>query len=339
MNRIANGEFKRLFLDGRSLLDVRAPIEFKAGAAPGAVNLPLLNDNERHEIGLLYKKEGSDAAVARGNILVSGDIKKSRLQAWKDHFKKNPEGALYCFRGGLRSQTVQDWLRAEGIDVPLIEGGYKALRRYLMQAIDESLSKIPFLVVAGPTGAGKSTYLREPGRRHLDLEALALHRGSAFGALEEPQPAQTDFENRLAVALLRLQDGEGPVYVEDESRLIGKIVLPVALFDKIQSAPIHELTTPLEKRVENIFLEYVQESSLGRRGDLRRFVEFENAVQAISRKLGGARSVEVLADVRQARVEFSEGRGLKANRVWIEKLLVWYYDPLYERALKRRRSR
>ncbi len=335
MKTISERDFEKIFSAQSIWLDVRAPVEFITGAMPGAVNLPLLNNEERHEIGTLYKNEGSEAAVRRGHILVSGEIKAERVRAWKNHFEKNPASLLYCFRGGLRSQTVQKWLLEEGVDIPRVEGGYKALRRFLTASLEKSLEKIKFIVVSGPTGSGKSRYLHEQGRSHIDLESLAHHRGSAFGAFEAPQPAQSDFENRLAVELLRLQNCDEPVYIEDESRLIGKICLPDLLYAKMKRSPIIQVAIPFAQRVDHIFNEYVVDSSLGRDGDRRRFREFENAVHAISRKLGGVRAAEILADLVHAENEFIAGRGLGANRIWIEKILVWYYDPLYAKSLKR----
>jgi tRNA 2-selenouridine synthase len=315
-----------LLLENPRWIDVRAPVEFGAGAVPGAVNLPLLTDEERHQIGIVYKQSGQAAAVELGHRLVGGVVKEARVQAWL----QAAPAVIYCFRGGLRSQITQSWLLEQGVDLPIVAGGYKALRQCLMAALEDGARSLNFEVVCGPTGSGKTEYLRASGRPFVDLEELAAHRGSVFGAMDRPQPTQINFENALALELLRrLRDGNGPVLIENESRLVGRRVIPPMLFEKILSSPKFHLQVPLDTRVGNILRDYVLDSSLGRTGDLGKFSEFRRSVTAISRKLGGLRAKEILADLDRSEAEFIEGRGLDSNRVWIEKLLVWYYDPLY----------
>ena len=128
-------DFARLFLDDVPLLDVRAPVEFNQGAFPLATNLPLLNDDERHRIGICYKEKGQAAAIELGHQLVGGDIRAARTHTWLDWCRQHPDGYLYCFRGGLRSQTVQQWLAEQGVQQPLVTGGYKAMRRFLLDTL------------------------------------------------------------------------------------------------------------------------------------------------------------------------------------------------------------
>ena len=136
----------------------------------------------------------------------------------------NPDGYLYCFRGGLRSQTVQQWLRDEGIDYPLVKGGYKAMRRFLLEELERSLDRADIVLVSGKTGTGKTRVIHRL-ERSVDLEGLAHHRGSTFGQLPQPQPSQIDFENTLSIARMKLLAGDqSRVYLEDEGRMIGRLL-------------------------------------------------------------------------------------------------------------------
>jgi len=121
------------------LLDVRAPVEFAQGAFPGVTNIPLMNDEERHRVGLQYKQKGQDSAIELGHELVSGEIKQSRVAQWVEFARANPQGYLYCFRGGLRSRISQQWLAEAGIQYPRIIGGYKAMRSFLLESLEKIL--------------------------------------------------------------------------------------------------------------------------------------------------------------------------------------------------------
>ena len=294
------------------------------------MNLPLLTDDERHQVGLTYRKLGQQAAVELGHRLVSGEVKAARLAAWADHIQRHPQAILFCFRGGLRSRVAQAWLGERGLACPLSEGGYKALRNFLIEIYEHRAPTMNFLVVGGPTGSGKTRYLQESGKPHLDLERLAAHRGSVFGATEVPQPTQINFENALAVELLKLsQQVAGPILIENESQMIGRRAIPHALYRKMRTSPKLILDVPLAARVENVFQDYVINSKLGLLGDVTRFAEFTNAVVAISRRLGGVRTKVVLADLESCKAEFIQDKRLDSNRLWIGKLLSWYYDPVY----------
>ncbi len=336
MKLIEPTEFQTLLLKQTAFIDVRAPNEFDLGSIPGATNLPLLTNQERHQIGLVYKTKGQSAAIELGHQLVSGPVKAERLKSWLEFLDRHENASVFCFRGGLRSQTVQTWLSLEGREVAIISGGYKALRQFCLQSLDNLVSRLDFQVVSGPTGSGKTAYLKSTGGRSIDLEALAGHRGSAFGALSVRQPTQVDFENALALELLRLSQESGPILIEDESRQIGHRLVPAALFAKMQSSPKIILRVPIEVRVEGILNDYVLKSPLGISGDVAQFSNFKDSVQAISRKLGGARTQEILQDLETSQNEFVLSHTLDSNRVWIRKLLEWYYDPYYEFSFSRR---
>jgi tRNA 2-selenouridine synthase len=322
-------------LGATPLLDVRSPIEFADGSAPGAVNLPLLSNDERHQVGLTYKTRGQEAAIELGHRLVSVDLRESRVQAWLDYLNAHPSAVIYCARGGLRSQTVQSWLADKNRQRPVIHGGYKSIRRFFIDTLERLPAALEFKVIAGPTGSGKTDYLGSSNEPSIDLEKLARHRGSAFGAMSSPQPCQANFENELATELIKKSRLGRPILIEDESQRIGHRLIPRNLFDKMLASERIMLDIPIETRIDKILREYVSESSLVNKGDLSRFAELRQAVQAIARKLGTLRAEEILNDLRYAEHEFVSGRGLDSNRVWIRKLLEWYYDPFYEFAKAR----
>lgn len=357
---IASDQLTSLFLAGTPLIDVRAPVEFAQGALPGAVNLPILNNDERAHIGTVYKQQGADAAVQLGYILVSGTVKQARLQHWLNFTEQHPQAVLYCFRGGKRSQIARQWLREAGTDRPLIIGGYKHVRRFLIDTIDNFSATRKLLVVTGPTGSGKTRLLHQLNHCYpvLDIEALACHRGSAFGALSVPQPAQADFENQLAVHLLKSVSfpTSKPVVVEDESHYTGKVYLPNRFFEHLRHSEIVWVDEPLESRVNNIFADYILDTPIGRSQHVRQtlttsdgstadrlyqqalamFDRYADALQAISRKLGGERYQEILLELDFARSDFEQKNEIASNRIWIEKLVQYYYDPLYLGSLRRR---
>ena len=138
-------DFRHIFLNDVPMMDVRAPVEFGQGAFPGVVNHPLMNDDERQQVGTCYKQKGQDAAIALGHQLVSGATKQQRIEAWAGFAQAQPQGVLYCFRGGLRSQIVQQWLKSEaGISYPRVVGGYKAMRTFLIDTTEAASAQCGF---------------------------------------------------------------------------------------------------------------------------------------------------------------------------------------------------
>ncbi|MGE4629375.1 MAG: rhodanese-like domain-containing protein, partial [Pseudohongiellaceae bacterium] len=184
---ISKSGFADLFVYDIPLLDVRSPNEFNRGAFPNATNLPLLTDNERVAIGIRYKNSGQKAAIALGYELVNTGEKQTRLANWQNYLVENPTALLYCFRGGLRSSIVQQWLDEAGFSIARIDGGYKAMRRFLIGTIDKVANPDNIIILAGKAGSGK-THLLNKLRYSVDLESCARHRGSAFGGRVEPQP-------------------------------------------------------------------------------------------------------------------------------------------------------
>ncbi|NJB85295.1 tRNA 2-selenouridine synthase [Lewinella marina] len=239
----------------RVLLDVRSPGEYARGHAPGAVNLPLFSDAERAEVGTLYKQESPDAALLRGLEIAGGKMR----QLVESARAAAPQGrvVVQCWRGGQRSGSVAWLLEKAGMDVRQLAGGYKAYRAFVRSWL--ATERHPLRVISGPTGSGKTRVLHAlaaAGESIIDLEGLANHKGSSFGALgEAPQPTTESFENLLFAALRRIPPGR-TVWVEDESRMIGIVCQPDAFYDRLVAAPVIELEQPEEWRVANLVRDY-----------------------------------------------------------------------------------
>lgn len=329
-------DYHSLFTSGLPLLDVRAPIEFSKGAFPTAVNIPLMNDDERQAVGIKYKQKGQDAAIVLGQHLVSGAVRTERIDAWADFARAHPDGYLYCFRGGLRSQISQEWMAEAGIRYPRVLGGYKAMRNYLLQQIEDALKRCDFILVGGLTGSGKTELLAELNNS-VDLEGLAHHRGSSFGKHATPQPAQIDFENALAIDLLRKRDqGLQHFVLEEEGRTVGSCFLPPELQQRMLTYPLVWLEDDFEHRVQRILKDYVIDLASeftalhGQEQGLTLYAEqLRNSLGNIMKRLGHQRYQELAVHMEQALEKQLHGDGVALHRVWIEGLLRDYYDPMY----------
>lgn len=329
--------YRDLFLNDVPMMDARAPVEFAKGAFPGVLNLPLMNDVERQKVGTCYKQQGQEAAIKLGHQLVNGAVKAERVAAWAAFARANPEGYLYCFRGGLRSQITQQWLKEEaGIEYPRVIGGYKAMRTFLLETTEQAVAQCDFVIVGGLTGTGKTEVLAQLANS-LDLEGHANHRGSSFGKRATPQPAQIDFENRLAIDILKKRAaGQQQFVLEDESRMVGSCTLPLVLHQGMQGYPLIWLEDSLEGRVERILGDYVidlcaefmavhgQEVGFGLYAE-----RLQQGLGNILKRLGGERHQRLAAIMQAALAEQARGAGVDQHRGWIEGLLVEYYDPMY----------
>ncbi len=321
------------------LLDVRAPVEFAQGAFPHSHNLPLLEDDERHEIGIRYKDEGHEAAVSLGAKLISGEVKAARLEQWSRFLAQHPDAVLYCFRGGMRSRISQQWIYEHtGRVVPLVEGGYKALRRYLIEQTELLSAQSEPLILAGRTGSGKTRLIHRLSHA-IDLEGLANHRGSSIGRQISPQPTQIEFENRVAIELLKLhRSGVREIVLEDESPNIGSVHIPHALYEQMRAAPSVVLDAPLETRLDITLQEYVTDM-------LTQYIEHEggaaegfealssylrNSLSRVQRRLGGARYTDILQSMDQALQQQAETGSIDGHRHWLQRMLNEYYDPMYD---------
>lgn len=329
-------DYKRIFLQDLPLIDTRAPIEFARGAFPHALNLPLMTDSERQKVGTCYKQKGQQAAIELGYQLVSGTTKNQRIRAWADFARTHPQGLLYCFRGGLRSQISQQWLREAGVDYPRVTGGYKALRTFLLDTLQAAAEQCDFVVVDGLTGTGKTDVLLQLPNA-LDLEGHANHRGSSFGKHATAQPSQISFENSLAIDVLKKREhGINHFVLENEARIVGSCSVPLPLYRRMQAAPIVLLQDSFSSRVERILRDYVislrdefrQLYGPGQ-GDMQFSVRLTDSMAKIRKRLGGALYQELDAILQDAlHVQLTLGDTAR-HRDWISRLLQDYYDPMY----------
>lgn len=329
-------DYRDIFLHDRPMMDTRAPVEFIKGAFPSVVNLPLMTDNERQRVGTCYKQQGQQAAIVLGHQLVSGETKAQRIQAWAAFAKAHPDGLLYCFRGGLRSQIVQQWLKDEaGIDYPRVGGGYKAMRTFLLDTVEQAVAECDLVLLGGMTGTGKTEVLGQLGNS-LDLEGHANHRGSSFGKRATGQPSNIDFENRLAVDVLKKRAaGIEQFVLEDESRAVGSCALPLSLYQRMQQVPMVWLEDSLERRVERILQDYVIDlcaEFVAVHGD-EGFSLFSErlltSLDNIHKRLGGDRHRRLKDILETALAEQARSGAVDVHRGWIEGLLREYYDPMY----------
>lgn len=339
-------DYQRLFLDDIPLLDVRAAIEFEHGAFPFSQNIPLLDNRQREAIGKTYKQAGQDAAIALGLKLATPEVRAQRIAAWKAFVAAHPTGYLYCFRGGLRSQTTQRWLKEQGIDYPLIKGGYKALRGFLIKALDQCVADIPFFILGGLTGSGKTHLLKQTVHK-VDLEGLARHRGSTFGAeVNHDQPTQIDWENQLAIACLKYQHKypQAGLLIEDESRKIGKNTLPLRFYNKMKASPMLLLESDINQRIAMIREDYVdrvwplyqQRFQAAAETEFSAFVLTRLAF--LKKRLGGLMHKQIEDIYTEAlRHLFATGQS-EAFDPGIRLLLEAYYDPMYHYQLEKKQA-
>lgn len=334
-------DLSTLFLNDTPMLDVRAPVEFAQGAFPSATNLPLMTDEEREAVGIRYKEEGQESALELGHELVRDDIKAERVNAWKTFFEQHPDGVLYCFRGGLRSRVTQQWLQEAGLDIPFVEGGYKAMRRFLLEYLQARIAEENITILSGPTGSGKTDVI-EQWHRSVDLEGIANHRGSAFGKTHKPQPSQIDFENRWAIDWMKLmQQSHAPVLFEDESRLIGRIAVIPEFLSLSKRANAIVLKAPLEERIARIRQDYFVDHYERAEGDalssLNEFVG--HALFRIRKRLGGDRYQFLTQTLEAAIAELgSQNRWERFDDI-IASLLNDYYDPMYHYQFQQKQPR
>lgn len=273
-----------LFVEAaRSLpvLDVRSPGEFEHGHIPGAKSFPLFDNEERAEVGTIYKQAGQLEAMSRGMDLIGPKV--GRMFAEGVATARNGRLLVHCWRGGKRSEAVAGLLNVAGINVTLLDGGYKAFRNWVLTQFEKQW---PLVIVGGTTGSGKTEVLQMLGRlgeNILDLEALADHRGSAFGRLgAERDVTFTQFENDMAWELSALK--AGTVWIEDESRNLGRLQLPNTFWKQKIAAPIYLIDLPRQVRMERLMKDYGGFS----------LDELEGSILKIKRRLGGLRTKETL---------------------------------------------
>ncbi len=293
------------------VLDVRSPKEYTAGHLAGAHCFSLFDDLERAQVGTTYKQIGSHEALLVGLELAGPKMRSLVEQAY--HLAPAREVLVHCWRGGMRSESVAWLLTTAGFTAHTLEGGYKAYRNHALA----SFRKIPqLMVLGGATGSGKTAVLRalqQRGEQVIDLEALAHHRGSAFGGIGQvPQPTTEQFQNDLHHVWQRL-DPTARVWIEDESFSIGQVKLPLELWNIMKARPLVLLEVPRAERVQRLLREY---------GSLD-LLELERAVVAIQKRLGGLRTQQTLVALSGGQLAEAAGH------------LLTYYDKSYDRCLER----
>ncbi|MDA0913294.1 MAG: tRNA 2-selenouridine(34) synthase MnmH [Bacteroidetes bacterium] len=304
-----------LFHDHHVILDTRSPAEFEKGHITGAISFPLFENDERATIGTLYKQQGKQAAVSLGLEFVGPKMAQLVEQARKlfeDQQVRRPL-VIHCWRGGMRSGSVAWLLETAGIDVIKLEGGYKAYREW---ARTDFASILDLRILGGMTGVGKTKILkamRNLGAQTIDLEGLAGHLGSAFGNLERtPQPTSEQFGNDCHRQLAAL-NGKQPIWMENESRTIGKVHQPESLFNALRIAPVWAVGRTIEERVEELCQVYGE-------ADLN---ALKAAFGRIREKLGGLKWQEAMDALERSDLQTAAAIGLL------------YYDKLYRHTKKR----
>ena len=313
-------------------IDVRAPSEFILGAVPTSKNLPILSNNERTEVGKMYKENGNEAAIEKGYSLVNGKIKDKRISNWIKFVKRNPQAQMYCARGGQRSKIAQNWLKEIGVDIDIVEGGFKALRNTCIEVLDSASSdNKEWIIIAGKTGSGKTKMIKQISNS-IDLEGLANHRGSAFGGFETLQPTPVNFVNNLAYQYLSISSNK--VFIEDESKTIGRLVIPKKFFNKMNSSTLVLIQEPIENRIKNIYHEYVSKE-IEQTGEHKVLISLRSKLQKISKRLGGTNYKIVDNLIKDA----FQKNDYNIHYEWIKTLLESYYDKMYDYQINQKKDR
>jgi tRNA 2-selenouridine synthase len=319
---ISAGKALDSLVHGASIIDVRSEAEFLKGHFAGTVNIPILNDKHRHEVGLTYRVSGQQAAIALGYKLVA-PLKEGLITSWTTALDES--GTVMCWRGGMRSQICCDWLAEHQVETRRVEGGYKQVRKIACQAWHQMP---PLTVLGGFTGSRKTSLLVEC-QNHLDLEGLATHRGSAFGYLYgQNQPSQATFENNLALGLLK-NTHESSLLVEDEGRNLGRCFLPKSMAQAITNSRLVWLEVPLNERVVNIYEEYVENPLQSGITSSQLCEHFIEALTKIEAALGSALTKQVHDQIKEGFQLDKDKASLTNHAPWITQLLTDYYDKRY----------
>jgi tRNA 2-selenouridine synthase len=302
---ITVSEFIEL-IKGETVIDVRSPLEFAKGHVPGAINIPLFDNDEREEIGIIYKISGKEIAIERGLQIISPKL--FELVKMTKNKTTNKKIYVYCWRGGMRSQRFAWLMNTSGLNAKVLQGGYKKYRNHILSFFEKELK---LFIIGGPTGSGKSAILREmakQGEQVVDLEALAHHKGSAFGSINEvPQCPQQLFEHHLFNAFQEL-DLSKPIWLEDEAMSIGWNKIPFSLWKQMKKAPIFKINVPFSIRVQRLVADYsTTDHKL-----------LHRALSAIKDKLGGQHFLE------------AEQKLMEGDLASVAAISLRYYDEAYE---------
>jgi len=296
------------------IIDVRTPAEFAEDHIPGAINLPVLSNEERIIVGTLYHQSPFEGKKL-GAALIARNI-STNIQTHLMHYPKEWKPLIYCWRGGKRSGSMTHILRQIGWNAHILDGGYKSYRRQVIKELSELSPQFNYQVVTGQTGSGKSKLLEalaEQGAQILDLESIANHKGSVLGNIpNSPQPSQKNFESQLLITLKQLNPDQ-IVFVEAESRKIGSLHVPDTLLEKIRLSPCIKIEATLAARVE--FLQ----------GDYAYFLKDPEALKE---------TIDFLKELH-GKETLQHWKDLIDQKNWstlVEQLLKNHYDALYSRS-------
>ncbi|SFM57905.1 tRNA 2-selenouridine(34) synthase MnmH [Variovorax sp. OV329] len=301
-----------------TLIDARSPAEFALDHVPGAINCPVLDDEERRIVGTLYKQQGAFEARRVGGAMVAANLARHLRERFADrpaHWKP----LVYCWRGGLRSGSMVTWLRLVGWDAQQLAGGYKSFRRHVISQIDALCPRLDLRVICGATGSAKTRVLQAlaaQGEQVLDLEEAACHKGSLLGGLPGvPQPSQKNFETQIATRMEGF-DLARPVYVEGESPRIGKLSLPLTLVARMREAPVIEVAATPPARLAYLLRDYAY------LGDER---------EVLATQLGKLKEMQGKETVAR----WQEWALAGELAPLFEELMSLHYDPHYQRSQER----
>lgn len=294
-------------------IDMRSPAEFSNGHIIGAINIPIFSNEERAEVGTLYKQVGVEQAKERGLAIASVKLPSIVAQI-RDLYKAGHPIIIYCWRGGMRSKSIVTILNLMGIQASQLIGGYKAYRRHVLDSLLHYKINPKIIVLCGSTGVGKTSLLQllaEKGVPIIDLEKLANHRGSVFGQVGLGKPATAQFFDTAILMQLNNLDTQPYILVECESKRIGNIYLPDCLYQAMQTGIHILLYTDIETRVSRLIAEYTDLDEPNTNAIMM-------SLKALSKRFSAKKMDELL-------LNFSQGK----IRDVVRALLVDYYDPLY----------
>jgi len=292
-------------------IDVRSPGEFEKGHIPTANNIPLFSNDERAHVGTVYKQQSKEKAIEVGYSYVNPKLEEFITRS--KQVAPDLNVIVHCWRGGMRSRSFAQHLSDNGFKkVYVVTGGYKAYRNYVLNGFEQEAD---LKILGGFTGSGKTYILEEMRRRGhqvIDLEQLANHKGSAFGALGQPvQPSVEQFENNLS-EIWRKQDFRKPIWLEDESHNIGGVKIPMQLFQKMRTAPLFFIEIPKSERASHLVEEYAMSDISG----------LINSIERITRKLGGLNTQIAIENLK------------KGNFREVAEIALFYYDKSYLKGMK-----
>lgn len=301
-----------------TIVDARSPAEFALDRIPGAINCPVLSDEERAEIGTIYKQVSPFEAKRLGAAYVSANLARHLHDTFHDR-PANWKPLVYCWRGGLRSGSMVTWLRLVGWDAQQLAGGYKGFRGHVIEQIDSLVPRLQLRVLCGATGSAKTRVLHAlaaQGAQVMDLEGYASHKGSLLGHLPGvEQPSQKHFETLMATQMAQF-DLNQPIYIEGESAKIGRIAVPLALVDRMRQAPIIEIDASVPARLAYLLRDYAY---LGADAGL------------LATKLGYLKELQGKEVVGRWQGWAAQG----ALEPLFSELMALHYDPHYERSQAR----